>query len=108
MNQFYHNDVIGMKEAQYINHHQSEFLKYLKSRFTLIHLSNFFFRDFHYGVMSYLEDHGMKLKYYDAEKVAREVGDALEKNGIFKKIDYQSWLLIYPEFALPRIEKKIS
>ena len=97
-----------MKEADAIIKNQTEFLKYLKSKFTLIHLSNFFFRDFHYGVMSYLEDHGMKMKYYDAEKVAREVASALEKNGIFKRIDHQSWLLSYPEFALPRVEKKAS
>jgi hypothetical protein len=98
----------GMREVQYIANNQVEFLKYLKSKFTLIHLSNFFFRDLHYGVMSYLREHGMKLKYFDAEKVTREVGSILEKNGIFKKIDHQSWLLSYPEFALPRVEKKAS
>src|SRR5258708_2380213 len=87
----------GMKEATYIVNRQAEFLKYLKSKFTLIHLSNLFFRDFHYGVMSYLEEHGMKLKYYDAEKVAREAGSAFEQAGIFKRIDHQSWLLNYPE-----------
>ena len=97
-----------MKEATFINGRQAEFLKFLKSKFTLIHMSNLFFRDFHYGVMSYLEDHGMKLKYTDAEHVAREVGLAFEKSGIFKKIDHQSWLLNYPEFALPRVEKKAS
>ena len=97
-----------MKEVDFIVNNQTEFLKYLKSKFTLIHMSNFFFRDFHYGVMSYLKDHGIKLKYYSAEKVAREVGASFEKSGIFKKIDHQSWLLNYPEFALPRVEKKAS
>ena len=97
-----------MKETDIIVANQTEFLKYLKSKFTLIHLSNFFFRDFHYGVMLYLQEHRMKLKYYDAEKVAREVGEAFEKNGIFKRIDHQSWLLNYPEFALPKVEKKAS
>ena len=71
-------------------------------------MSNLFFRDLHYGVMSYLEEHGMKLRYQDAENVAREVGDAFEKEGIFKRIDHQSWLLNYPEFTLPRVEKKAS
>ena len=97
-----------MKEVTFINSRQTDFLKYLKSKFTLIHMSNLFFRDFHYGVMSYLEDHGMKMKYYDAEKVAREVGTAFENSSIFKRIDHQSWLLNYPEFALPRVEKKAS
>ena len=97
-----------MKEVEQILSHRSEFLKYLKSKFQLIHMSNCFFRDFHYGVMSYLEEHGMKMKYLNAEKIAREVGMSFEKDGIFKKIDHQSWLLNYPEFALPRVEKKAS
>jgi|ERR1041385_6803296 hypothetical protein len=93
------------KEADLILNNQTEFLKYLKKKFTLIHMSNIFFRDFHYGLMAYLEERGKKMKYLNAEKIAREVADGLEKNGIFKKIDHQSWLLNYPEFALPRVEK---
>jgi hypothetical protein len=97
-----------MKEAEIILTHQTEFLKYLKSKFTLIHLSNLFFRDLHYGVMSYLADHGMKLKHDAAERVARAVAENLERGGILKNIDHQSWLLQYPEFALPKVEKKAS
>ncbi|HZY11053.1 MAG TPA: hypothetical protein VFF29_07855 [Bacteroidota bacterium] len=97
-----------MKEIDFIVNNKAEFFKYLKSKFKLIHLSNVFFRDFHYGVMSYLQDHGMKLKYLDAERKAHDIGIAFEKQGIFKRIDHQSWVLIYPDFALPRIEKKVS
>ena len=99
---------IVMKEADQILKSKTEFMKYLKSKFTLIHLSNIFFRDLHYGVMSYLESQGFKMKYSDAERVAREVGKAFEEEGIFKFIDHQSWLLNYPEFVLPRVEKKAS
>ena len=95
-----------MKEVDVITGNVSEFLKFLKEKFTLIHMSNVFFRDVHYGVMSFLERKGIKLKYHDAEKVAREAGLVLERKGIFKKIDHQSWLLNYPDFALPRVEKK--
>ena len=97
-----------MKETEFILNHKTEFLKYLKSKFTLIHMSNFFFRDFHYGVMSYLQEHSMKVKYLAAEKIARQVGEEFEKQNILKRIDHQSWLLNYPEFALPRVEKKAS
>lgn len=97
-----------MNEADVIINNQSEFLKYLKSKFTLIHTSNIFFRDFHYGVMSYLADHGKKLRYQDAEKVAGEVAVTFEKNGILTKIDFQSWKLNYPEFGLPRVEKVVE
>lgn len=97
-----------MKEVDSILNHHTEFLKYLKTKFTLIHQSNVFFRDFHYGVMSYLQDHGTKLKYQKAEEIARKVVKGFEEKGVFKKIDEQSWLLNYPEFALPRVEKKVS
>ncbi len=97
-----------MKEIDNIIANETEFFKFLKSKFTLIHMSNLFFRDFHYGVMLYLADHGMKLKYEKAEQVARAVAAAFEKKGLFKSIDHQSWLLNYPEFALPRTEKKAS
>jgi len=97
-----------MKEVDVLVGNETEFLKFLKAKFTLIHLSNLFFRDFHYGVMSFLERKGLKLKYHDAERVAVEAGAAFERRGIFKRIDHQSWLLNYPEFALPRVEKKAA
>ena len=97
-----------MKETEFIISHKTEFLKYLKSKFTLIHMSNIFFRDVHFGVMSYLQEHGMNVKYLTGEKIAQQVGEDYEKQNIFKKIDHQSWLLNYPEFALPRVEKKAS
>ena len=94
-----------MNPSSIIINNQSDFLKFLKSKFTLIHHSNIFFRDFHYGVMSYLADHGSKLQYHDAEKVAREVAETFEKSGFLKRIDFQSWKLNYPDFTLPRVEK---
>jgi hypothetical protein len=84
---------------------QRDFLKYLKSKFPLYHLSNVFFRDLHYGVMGYLMAHKRKLKYYDAEEVTRGVIAEFEKAGLLKKVDSQTWLLVYPEFQLPRIKK---
>ena len=92
-----------MNPIDHIISNKAEFLKYLKSKFTLIHESNVFFRDLHYGIMSYAEDTlREKLKYFDAEKGAYAVAAELEKQGIFKKIDDRTWLLNYPEFALPR------
>jgi hypothetical protein len=95
-----------MNSVELVTGNESEFLRFLKSKFTLIHQSNLFFRDFHYGVMSFLAGKGVRLKYHDAEKVARDAAAAFESKGILKKIDHQSWLLNYPEFALPRVEKK--
>lgn len=97
-----------MKAIEFILGHKVEFLKYLKSKFPLYHMSNIFFRDFHFGVIAYLREHGRKVSYNDAEKVASALGGEYEKDGILKRIDHQSWLLNYPEFMLPRVEKKAS
>jgi hypothetical protein len=97
-----------MKEIETITNHTDEFLKFLKTKFTLIHQSNIFFRDLHFGVIAYLESKGKRIKYTIGEQIAKEIASDLEKKGIFKKIDHQSWLLNYPEFALPRTEKKAS
>ncbi|MFI5252557.1 MAG: hypothetical protein ACHQQQ_09040 [Bacteroidota bacterium] len=97
-----------MKEIEEITSHTSDFLRFIKTKFTLIHQSNVFFRDLHYGVIAYLESKGKKVRYLIGEQIAKEVASDLEKKGIFKKIDHQSWLLNYPEFALPRTEKQAS
>ncbi len=98
------NEGERMNESEYIVTNKAEFLKYLKSRFPLVHDSNVFLRDLHYGLMSYVEEVlNNKLRYLDAEKIAYAVAAELEKQGIFKKIDSRTWLLNYPEFALPRV-----
>ncbi|HLF13674.1 MAG TPA: hypothetical protein VI932_02130 [Bacteroidota bacterium] len=83
----------------------AEFLLFLKGKFPVIHNSNFFFRDLHYGVMSYLQARGRKAGHDESERCAREIADRFVAEGIFKKIDHQSWCVDYPPFALPRTEK---
>jgi hypothetical protein len=97
-----------MRETEIITANTAEFLRFLKERFTLIHQSNFFFRDLQYGAIAYFESKGKKLKYLVAETVAHEVAAEFERKGIFKQIDRQTWLVQYPEFTLPRVEKKAS
>jgi hypothetical protein len=75
------------------------FLNYLKAKFPLFHNSNFFFRDFHYGIKKYFEKKGIKLNYQEAEKIAVELGKFLESEGIFVKIDKQAWKVNYQEFV---------
>lgn len=92
----------NMKEIEYIID-KTEFLRYLKAKFTLIHDSNIFFRDLHYGVMNYVKEKlKKKLKYLEAEQLTYTIALEFEKQGVFKKMDNRTWLLNYPEFALPR------
>jgi hypothetical protein len=98
-----------MKEREHLLHNKTEFLKYFKGKYPLYHDSNIFFRDIHYGVMSYAEERlGSKLKYLEAETLAGELIAGLEKEGILSKVDAKTWLLRYPEFALPRPAPKLA
>ncbi len=95
-----------MNEVDAIVASRAEFLNFLKAKFRLYHLSNVFLRDLSYGVMAYLHERGTRLRLTAAERMARQVAEAFERQGLLKKVDAQSWVLLYPEFALPRVEKK--
>lgn len=84
-----------------------EFLLFLRGMFKnmIIHNSNVFFRDLHYGVMAFLESKGSKTGYNEAEVVARALAARLVAEGIFTEVDHQAWRVNYPKFALPRVEK---
>lgn len=94
-----------MKEAEIILGSTPEFLKFLKSKFTIFHASNIFFRDFHYGVMEYFRARKMNVPYQKAEAIAIAVGSGFEQKGLFTRVDHQTWRLNYPEFTLPKVEK---
>ncbi len=96
-----------MNTLELIIQNKTEFLNYLKSKFSLIHNSNIFLRDLHYGLMFYTQEKmKKKLKYFAGEELAKDLASEFVKLGIFSAIDHQSWRLNYQEFALPRIEKK--
>ena len=83
---------------------QADFLKFLKVKYHLYHLSNVFFRDLHYGVMAFLELNKIKFKYLEAEDLTKKVIDELEETNILKKVDKLTWVLHYPEFKKPTVK----
>jgi hypothetical protein len=84
--------------AQSIIARDREFLQFLRSRFHLYHASNVFFRDLHYGVMTYLEQQKLAQNYVTAEEITREVIAHFEKSGILKPLNERTWVLILEEF----------
>ena len=88
-----------MKKSLTVINNQVEFLHFLKAKFPLFHLSNFFFRDLHYGIMDFFVKRKMDISYGEAEYVAREVAQHFERQNIFKKVNQQGWVLMYPEFT---------
>ncbi len=82
-----------------IKNDSESFLKFLKAKFPLFHNSNLFYRDFHYGLMKYLEMKEIKIKYTDAETAANDLSSHFENQGILIKTGFQSWRVNYPEFV---------
>ncbi len=64
----------------------------------VFHNSNVFLRDVQYAIQSYYEDReGVTLRNDAVEAMAKEVARGLEAKGIFKRVNPQGYLLIYPE-----------
>jgi hypothetical protein len=91
-----------MKYATEILDHRMEVLAFLKSRFPLYHQSNVFFRDIQYGIQLFLDRKGIKSRYPQSERIAHEFVSTLEREGVLRGVDRQSWALNYPEFLTPR------
>ena len=74
------------------------FLNYLKAKFPVFHNSNFFFRDLHYGVKTYLEKKGVPVSYSEAEEIAEKFAEFLKEKEVFIWVNEKSWKINYPEF----------
>jgi len=78
-------------------------LDYLRARFPMFHLSNFFFRDVQFGVQRMLMEKGRTIGYGEAERIARDVVKSLEQHDIFRPVDRQTWMVNFPAFRKPPV-----
>ena len=78
---------------------EKQFLGFLKARYPLFHKSNFFYRDFQYGIRKYLEMKGINISYAESDTLAREMSAYLEQKAVFIPVNNQSWTVNYPEFV---------
>jgi len=91
----------NMKPVEFVVEQYRDVLTYLKSRFAMYHLSNFFFRDVQYGIMAMLGERGVRVTYVEAEESARAFIEKMEREKIFAPIDRQTWVVRYPDFRTP-------
>lgn len=77
---------------------QMQLMKYLKSRYPLFHNSNFFQKDFQYGIRRFLESKNIELSETEAQQLAANLSHSLEAQGIFIKTNSLGWKINYPEF----------
>lgn len=73
-------------------------LEFLKARYPLFHRSNFFIRDFQFGIQKYLEKKEIYISSLEANSIAQELGKFLEEKDIFQKINDRTWRINMPEF----------
>ncbi|MFO7446157.1 MAG: hypothetical protein R6W90_07300 [Ignavibacteriaceae bacterium] len=88
-----------LKHIELLKTNHQVFLNYLKAKFPLFHNSNFFFRDFQYGLKRFLEKKDILVSYAEAEKIAVKLGEYFENEGIFVPVNKLGWKLNYPEFV---------
>ena len=82
-----------------------ELLASLKKRIPMYHSSNVFFRDVQFGLQAVLASEGVRLSNRKAEQLARSFASHLEREKIFRPVDQQTWVLQYPDFRTPKVEK---
>ena len=75
------------------------FLNYLKAKFPVFHNSNFFAKDFEYGLMGFFEKKGIELNFNQATELSKLLLIYYENEGIFIKTSLQSWKVNYPNFV---------
>ncbi len=74
-------------------------LNFLKAKFPLFHNSNFFFRDFQYGLKRFFIKKEIYLTIPESEELANRVAKFLEDEQVFIKVNKIGWRLNYPEFV---------
>jgi len=86
-------------KAQYIIGNQVAFLQFMRTRTPMYHLSNIFLRDLHFAIIEFLRLKGIHIRNTEAEQIAKEVAGNFEKKNLLKKVNTQTWTLLYPDFA---------
>lgn len=93
------NTKIIQKHMKILKNDSESLLGFLKAKFPVFHNSNFFYRDFQYGIRSYLEKKNIDITYSEAAMLADELSKVFEQNGVFVKVNKTGWKINYPEFA---------
>lgn len=77
----------------------SIFMNFLRAKFPVFHNSNFFFRDFQFGIQKFLEKKGIEISYLEAEELAKQLSEYFQDEEFFIPVNSGTWKVNYPEFA---------
>jgi hypothetical protein len=87
------------KHLELLKSKEESFLAFLKAKFPMFHNSNFFYRDFQYGIKSFMERKDLKITYAEADKLAKSLSKHLEDKLIFVRVNNTGWRINYPAFT---------
>ena len=87
------------KHLELLKLKEESFLAFLKAKFPLFHNSNFFYRDFQYGIKSFMEKKDIVITYDEADKLAQSLSKYLEDKSIFIRVNNTGWRVNYSAFA---------
>ena len=80
-----------MKHLNELMTNRSIFFNFMREKYKVYNNSNIFFRDIQYAIKSYLEKKEKKVKYSDAENLAKEFIKKLETEGQLIKMSNNAW-----------------
>ena len=80
-----------------------EFFEFMKTmKMGVFHNSNVFFRDIQYAISEFIRVREQRLpRYTEAEKLAKGVVEAFERENILDRIGGQAYRLNFPGFVEP-------
>ena len=81
------------------------FFNFMKEKFPIFFNSNIFLRDLLYAIKSYFERKDKILSYSQAEKLALEFAEYLEKSNEIKKVGNNAWKV---NFFAKRVVTKVE
>ena len=87
------------KYFELLKNDETIFLNFLKAKFPVFHNSNFFYRDFQFGIRKFFEKKGIRLSYSEAEELANKLSHHFQNQGFFIPVNTGTWRLNYPEFV---------
>jgi hypothetical protein len=87
------------KYFELLKNDETIFLNFLKAKFPVFHNSNFFYRDFQFGIRKFFEKKGMQISYTDAEELANRLAKHFQDQGFFIPVNSGTWKVNYPDFV---------
>lgn len=84
--------------TQSIENDSSQFMNFLKARFPMFHNSNFFAKDFQYGIKRFFESKDVEINAFENEQLTNKLSTFFESKGIFIKMNSIGWKINYPQF----------